>query len=286
MNEQRPHRSLDRCIGPFEGYCSSAGTQPTDTYVAAPLIAFGVAPRLASETLSRIVAFDAAEANFANVTQTNMVRVSSFNGLNGLLLGFDLLPQPQLPSELAPSRDDVACAEPLFVATRALLGTVDEQRFPIAPGQHLLCAYKSYHVEGPALLYGAMAVAQPEDRERNADLFMEDHGVLPANGDMLALKRGVAEALLDSVALVGKNLRLRYGRIFASVQCQHIPAGSVGCVLTAVPYIKLARSAVPAVGVEALARMGIAEWESEVAGRFLPNLEAVDTQKPLSGRDE
>ena len=65
---------------------------PTDAYIAAPLIAFGVTPRLASETLTKIVAFDRAEASFANITQTNMVQVSSFNGLNGILLGFDLLP--------------------------------------------------------------------------------------------------------------------------------------------------------------------------------------------------
>ncbi len=242
---------------------------PEGAHVAAPLLAFGTSPLLASASLSRTVAFDRAESAEANVTQTNMVRVSSFNGPNGLLLGHDVLPCPPVRSDLAPRRPEALDGGPLFGATRALLGTVDERRFPIRPGAHLLCAYKEHFVEGPGLMYAAFAIGMPEDRERDADLFMEDVGVLRSDLDEETQRRAIADALLDSAALVGENLRLRYGRVFIAVRAHHVPEGSVGCALAAAPYVRLARGAVPDEGVDALARMSPEEWERSVSGRFL-----------------
>ena len=260
---------IDRCVGPFERHCAAAPMRPDSAYVAAPLLAFGDSPLLASASLSRTVAFDRAEAAGANVTQTNMVRVSSFNGPDGLLLGHDVLPCDPVRSGLAPGRPEALDAEPLLGATRALLGTVDEPRFPIRPGQHLLCAYKEHFVEGPGLMYAAFAIGVPEDRERDADLFMEDVGVFDAHEDEEAQRRRLAGALLDSAALVGENLRVRYGRVYVAVRVRRVPEGSVGCALAAAPYLQLARLAVPDDGLDALARMSPPEWERSVAGRFL-----------------
>lgn len=245
--------------------------QPTSAYIAAPLIAFGVTPRLASETLTRIVAFDRAEASFANITQTNMVQVSSFNGLNGLLLGFDVLPQPLIQSDLLPHHPEVFSAEPLFEITRGVLGTISDQRFPIAPGQHVLCAYKTHHAVGPCAMYGAMAIAIPNDRAVNADLFMEDHGVLGPASDECHQKRGKAESLLESVSLIGENIGVQYRRVLISVQVRFVPEGSHGCVLTAAPYINLAKGAVPTRGLASLSDMSLADWEADVSDRFLGN---------------
>jgi histidine decarboxylase len=194
-----------------------------------------------------------------------MVRVSSFNGLSGALLGLDLLPQPPALSPLLPEEPEVYAAEPLFAATRSLLGTVTERRFPIRPGQHLLCAYKELVIEGPARLYGAMAIAIPEDPRRDADLFMEDHGVL----DTDCTKQCVAAELLGSVRQVGENLGVRYARVFLSVQERFVPSSLVGCVLTAAPYLKLARGAVPPAGASALGSLSVAGWESLVSDAFL-----------------
>src|SRR5579863_6199157 len=95
---------LPRVIGPFEQYCSSCGMTPGSTYITAPLIGIGVA-RLAcscpgSPMLDYTIAFDRAEGAAANITQTNLITVSSFNGPQGLLLGYDLLRQPLCPHPL------------------------------------------------------------------------------------------------------------------------------------------------------------------------------------------
>lgn len=240
------------------------------SYVAAPLISFGVAPMMPTETLPRIVAFDRAEAAFANITQTNMVRVSSFNGLDGLLLGVDLLPQPvEEIGEFDGTR--ILRAEPIFEATRSLLGGIADRRFPIAPGQHLLCAYKAHYALGPCSLYGSMAIAIPEDRTKDADLFMEDLGTVPPAGGTDGLRR----TMLGSVRLVGENLRARYRHVFLSVQVRNVPEGHIGCALTAAPYIRLARGAVPDEGAHALATMRIHEWERKVGHRFVGHAPSV-----------
>ncbi len=175
---------IPRIVGPFKRYCSACGMQPTDAYVTTPLIGIGVTKRTCSHSGSRllddIIAFNRAEAGAANITQTNLVAVSSFNGLQGLLWGYDLLPQPLrrhpcLPAQVYPHVYDV---RPVTEATQALYGTVTAPRFPVAPGQHLLCAYKTCHHDGPSVIYGALAIAIAADRSRHADLFLEDHGTL------------------------------------------------------------------------------------------------------------
>lgn len=260
---------LGRCVGPFERHCAATPMSPDSAYVAAPLLAFGTAPLLASASLSRTVAFDRAEAAEANVTQTNMVRVSSFNGPSGLLLGHDVLPSGIEPSRLAPDRPEACDAGPLFAATRSLFGTVGARRFPAMPGQHLLCAYKEAFLEGPGLMYAAFAIGLPEDRGRDADLFMEDVGALDSEEDAESQRRALADALLDSAALVGENLRVRYACVLVGVRVHAVPEGSVGCALAAAPYVQLARAAVPEEGAEALGRLSPQEWERRVSGGFL-----------------
>lgn len=288
---------VQRVIGPFDRYCSASGMQPTDAYVTAPLIGTGVAPLAttagsssngssrhgSADLLARIVAFDRAEASFANITQTNLVQVSSFNGIDGLLLGYDLLPQPFEPHPLlASTRGDrsgdfpVFDAEPLFAATRALFGTVCDKRFPIAPGQHLLCAYKTMHHAGPCLLYGALAAAIAEDRKENADLFMEDHAVLSSDvcGDEEALRQPLMESLyrlIDSVRQISENLGVHYARLFVGHRTIAVQEGEIGCVLTAAPYINLARNAVQHSTPEHLAHISLREWQGIVEPHFLSN---------------
>lgn len=262
---------LPRIVGPFPSYCCACGMQPEDAYVTTPLIGIGIAPlqerRAGSETLSRIVAFDRAEASAANITQTNLVTVSSFNGPQGLLWGYDLLPQPLVAHPLA-SDPRVRSAQPLMDATAALYGTIAIPRFPIMPGQHVLCAYKTGYQNGPCVLYGALAVAIAADRQRNADLFLEDHGTLADGYDEESSGEGnangeaaVLQHLIDAVDRIGDNLRVEYSAIFVGFRACPVQAGEVGCVLTAAPYVHLARSAVPYGQLELLPSMSLGEWQ-------------------------
>jgi len=187
--------------------------------------------------------------------------VSSFNGPQGLLWGYDLLPQPFAAHPLA-SDPRVRSAQPLLDATTALYGTISSPRFPIMPGQHVLCAYKTGYQNGPCVLYGALAVAIAADRQRNADLFLEDYGPLADGQDEersgvgeADRERAVLEHLIDAVDRIRDNLRVEYSAIFVGFRACRVRAGEVGCVLTAAPYVHLARSAVPYGQLELLPSM-------------------------------
>ena len=266
---------LPRVVGPFDRHCCGCGMEPDAAYVTTPLIGLGTAPLAGdpggSRLLERIVAFDRAEGESANITQTNMVAVSSFNGLQGLLWGYDLVPQAFCPHHLL---DDPAVldAAPLFAATKSLYGTLAEKRFPVAPGQHILCACKTFYHVGPCLLYGALAVGIPEDRSRDADLFMEDHGALETCGGgetPQEQERRALARLIDAVRQVGYNLGVRYSKILAGFRARAVREGEIGCVLTAAPYVRLARNAVPGGDPCRLACMAPADWEGAVRAGFL-----------------
>lgn len=259
-------RILSACVGPYDRYCASAGVASAAGYIAAPLIGLGLADLSCSHPGSRlldgILAFDRAESSTANLTQTNLIAVSSFCGINGLVWGYDLAKQPLRRHPLLAGKEHPQAYDltPLLEATQALLGTVREPRFPVAPGEHLVCAYKSHTVLGPCRLYGAMALAVAAERDRHADLFMEDHGTL-ADEDEEALVLG---NLLRSVAGIGENLGVHYEKVFVGLRSCWVAEGRVGCALTAAPYLHLARLAAPSTAPEALAGMTLSQWERSV----------------------
>jgi histidine decarboxylase len=269
---------LQNIVSPFDRYCSASGMQPTDAYVTTPLITTGVTPiecsHSGSDLLDKIIAFDKAEGDFANITQTNMVTVSSFNGLNGVILGYDLLRQdlarhPLIDESQHPHVYDAA---PLFDATRALYGPISDKHFPIAPGQHILCAYKTFYHTGPCVIYGALALAIAEDRELNADLYMEDHGTLTVgHGNTVSSEQqgAVIENLILSVERISHNLGIRYEKVFIGFKYQSVKAGEVGCAITAAPYIHLARHAIPNNDPLRLQEMTLSEWQEQVQTNFM-----------------
>jgi histidine decarboxylase len=245
---------LSRVRGPFDDWCTGCPLSPGASYVAVPVLTSAVTQRgVGSLLLDEIVAFDKAEATEANLTQTNLIQVSSFCGPEGLLLGYDLMPRPLIPHPVYPqhyrSRSEaipVYDLMPLCVASRELLGTVAKPHFPIRPGSLVPCAYKARYAVGPCVLYVAMAIGIPKDRSRNADLFMEDNGVWPATSadeERLALE-SVVSALASSVTRIGANLNVSYQAVFLGIRTQTVQVQEVGCVLSAAPYLHLARSAV------------------------------------------
>ena len=277
--ERNAARIINICVGSYENWCASAGILPGGGYIAAPLIGFGLCADEAehsSPMLQSIVAFDRAESSTANLTQTNLIRVSSFCGVNGLLWGYDLARQP-LPASRRVCRcvrraknGDLRlghCAR----RRKPLLGTAKEPHFSIAPGEHLVCAYKSHTVRGACRLYGAMAIAIAADRSRHADLFMEDHGVFSGsesvdtnNQDVQTQESRMLRHLLRSVEQVGENLGVEYSKVFIGLRSWWVPEGHVGCVLTAAPYLHLAQNAVPGQPSDLL-DMTLDKWVSAVS---------------------
>lgn len=259
-------RLLPKCVGPYERFSASAGMSSAAGYITAPLIGLGLTELSCSHPgstmLDRIIAFDRAESSAANLTQTNLIAVSSFCGINGLIWGYDLARQPLVHHELLCPNGHSNAFEltPLLKATESLLGTVQMPRFPVAPGEHLVCAYKSHTSLGPGWLYGAMAIGIAEERGKHADLFMEDHGTLAEKAE----EQVVLENLFRSVHVIGANLGVRYEKVFLGLSSVWVPDGQVGCALTAAPYLHLAQAAVPSGDPQLLAEMSLQEWESSV----------------------
>lgn len=260
-------RILRGAIGPARDYCTGAGFAPGDCCVTAPTINIGVAPSLpaagGSAYLNHTMAYDRAEVGGAYLGQVNMIAVSSFCGLNGLVLGHDLLKVESVLHAQAP----VSAALPVYDlaalqrAAVALFGTVGAPRFPLMPGELVPCAFKIYPVEGEGVVWGALAVAIARDRRRNADLFMEELG--GAQGLHLVADHevaGIVDRLLRSVLQVGRNLGVEYERVYVGVSQAPVPAGHVGCALSAVPYFKLAQGAVPTADPAGLAGLTLDEW--------------------------
>lgn len=260
---------LKKVIGPFDNNCSSSGVTPGNYYVTAPLISIGTIKAEHTQMLDNILAFDKAEASFANITQTNMITVSSFNGPNGAIIGYDFLKEDKKRHELLDENlyPNIYDASPLFKATKSLFGTVEHKRYPIMPGEHLLCAYKSLSVKGPCVIYGALGIGIPHDRSANADLFMEDHGVLPPSiyEQNNLFNQNILDKLIKSINRISENIKVPYKEIFVGIKACTIDNDEVGCVITAAPYIHLPKKMVPeGVDITDLANMSLFDWEMKM----------------------
>jgi histidine decarboxylase len=127
----------------------------------------------------------------------------------------------------------------------------------------VVCATKDVTVTGPTSVWSAIALAIPEDRDRDSSLFIEDVGQhIP--GGTHAAREGVLQArmehIVDSVVLCGQDQDVRYREIFIGFKTEWVPEGRVGCALTCAPYVVLARNAVPRRAADLL-DMPLSEWE-------------------------
>lgn len=280
QSERDKLRIIKGLVGAYDFYCS--GAKASESYVTAPFISVAKTPldssHSGSQLLDKIVAFDKAEGLVANITQTNLVQVSSFNGINGLVVGYDLLPVTPVPSPLVnrEKHANVFALSSLEHASTALLGTVKKKHFPIAPGEQTLCAYKTHYEKGPCILYGSLALAIPFDRSRNADLYMEDNGVLMGS---LHNTKGVqqqaqlvAENMLHSIKKIEENLGIKYEKIFLGVKHLPIEASEVGCVITAAPYLQLPKKSFSGLKIQDLLKLDPDAWIKKVGKHFLDHV--------------
>lgn len=253
----------DSFLGPYASYCAGAPCSPGSSYVAAPIVSFGCCPVGASRGLDQIVAFDYAESEWARLTQTNLIRVSSFCGPRGALLGRDLLPTSTRPCSLL-ARSGAWDGRGLLLASRALLGCRQRPGFSIAPGEHVLSAYKTAYAEGPCLLVAGIAIAVPRDRLRHAVLFMEDHASHPSSCEPCSVQQEMAAQLWGACRQVGQNLDCTYQGVYLAIRSRAVPGAALGCSLTAIPYLLLARQVVPSTGAERLTELSPRAWRREV----------------------
>lgn len=224
-----------------------------------------------STLLDEINAFDAAEAAGANMGQLNVITVSSFCGPQGMIWGLDVCAPAEGHTRLGTVRRgdhvaDVFDLSSLADAFERLMGTLDEERFPFMPGSHVPAAMKMKTAREPGVLYAAMALGVPENRDRDACLMMENPGFLRGSCDWEAARQGVLDAMASSVLAVGENQRVRYRRIFVGVTSVEVREGEAACAMALAPYFRLAKNAVTP-GHD-LSRTSLGEWEASMRTRI------------------
>lgn len=272
-------RILQLALSPYDYHCT--GYSPGNvSYITALIMGTGsfkeTFSHAGSKVLDSIIAYDKAEVAEANIGQINMGFVSSFCGPQGLIWGYDIVREEglDLPSYISPKylkqfgRVKIRSGENLRKAAKALLGTVDERHFPFLPGTHVPCAGRFYNKSGPTILYGAIAIGIPKNRDKNACLLMEDAGeVASADGVTEIIKERICLNAIRSALEVGKNQKVIYREILIDFIAKEIKADEIGCVLIAMPYFLLARKAI----TDNLADQSLKEWSKSTQKHFLCN---------------
>ncbi len=269
---------VNGAVGPFDEYADGYGNAGSSGlgYISVLKLETGIVKKDMDNVLEGIVSYDRAETLGAYVGQINMIAASSFNGINGAVWGYHLATQDSIadktiePLFVTKRQDDVEVpvypVAPLLEAGQALFGTKDDRRFHLIPGAHAACAVKSTTINGPNFVWCAIALAIAEDREKDANLFIEDCGdSIPAQneeGHTVYL-----DQLLKNIALsiirCGRDSGVKYKKIFMGYKTQWVPEGHVGCALTCAPYVVLAKNAVPKGGPPArMLDMKLSDWEA------------------------
>ena len=277
-------RILNKARSPYKYYCEGFGNNDTGgCYVATPIITAGmtrhIGPRDRPLILEQIQAFDTAEAEGAYIGQINLSQISSFCGLNGVIWGHDVANCSQRLRELpasfcGSSRVPVYELDPLLAASKRLLGTATQRRFPIIPGSMVPAAYKSLSEIGPMSLYGGLAIGVPADDRTCAALFMEYVGstqLASTEHQVEKERERIGVELLESVLEVGANHDIEFGRVYVGTRALSVANERLGCILVVVPYLALAKDSWPDTLVDRVDGLTIDEWEASVSDHFYCN---------------
>ncbi len=273
---------VNEAIGPFDQCADGYGNFGASGrgYISVLKLETGIVKADMDKVLEGIVSYDRAESNGAYIGQINMVAASSFNGINGAVWGYhlakaDAIADGSIKPLFMRKRSDgveipVYAVDPLLDAGKRLFGTSRERRFPLLPGAHANCAVKSNTVVGPNSVWSAIALAIAEDREKDANLFIEDAGdSIPGDSNearVVYLER-LLEKIATSIVRCGDDNNVKYKEVFVGYTTMWIPEGHVGCALTCAPYIVLAKKAVPPSGPASMLSMSITDWEKAVGLR-------------------
>lgn len=276
--------NLEEAVSPHDKYCNGFGSPGNSGkgYFTGLSLSVGACELKfnhdGSTLLDGINAFDRAEAADVYIGQINMITVSSFCGLDGVIWGYDTVraknlftPHPSIPNGIISHNNvslHVYSANPLIDAARGLFGTVEKKKFPLLPGAHVPCANKSIEKVGPAHIYAGIALGIAKDRNKDANLFMEDIGEIPQKISKtkkeLQYKNMILNNLAKSIIEIGKNQKTEYKEIFVEIKDIIVEKGQVGCALIAAPYFTLARNAIPSGGIESLKKLSLEKWNSMV----------------------
>ena len=247
-----------------------------------------------------IVSYDRCEKDDAYIGQINMGTASSFCGVNGALWGYHLAVAPQIadkmlapmwmypgpdypPDEKLPPQGPVPVypVGPLLDAAERLFGRMDKtgdgetdlRRFPPMPGAHVICANKNASGAGPGYFWCVIGIAIAQDRDSQANLFIEDADIVPATqnpdgswspspGEVEMRLEAHLHNVAKSMILCGQDQDVVYTEVFLGGKFIFAGEDEWGCALTCAPYVVLAQNAIPSPGPPAaLLGLTITGWE-------------------------
>jgi histidine decarboxylase len=285
---------VNGAVGPFNPYCMgylNPGASG-DGYISTLKLSTGIVSVAGLDPGTEgIVSYDRCERNDAYIGQINMLTASSFCGVNGAVWGYHLAKADQIANgTLKPmffqSGDGrmaipVYPVYPLLDCARRLFGMDGSRRFPPMPGAHVVCANKSF-TSDPSVkpdptcwVWAAIALAIAEDRDREANLFIEDAGqfgtIYDGPQQVIKFLEGMLHAVTKSMVLCGIDQKVRYKEIYAGYVYQFVDRNQVGCALTCAPYVLLAKNAIPPGGpASQILNMTISGWENALKLPPLP----------------
>jgi histidine decarboxylase len=173
---------------------------------------------------------------------------------------------------------------PLLDCARRLFGMDLVRRFPPMPGAHIICANKNFtsdisvEPDPTCWVWAAIALAIAQDRNRDANLFIEDAGKYGTSStplpEVITFLDQTLRAVTKSMVLCGQDQRVLYREIFAGYVYHRVDVNQVGCSLTCAPYVLLAKNAIPPGGPAAqIIHLTISQWEKALNLPPLPPLE-------------
>lgn len=271
---------VEGAIAPFDHFCDGYGNPGSSGlgYISFLKLEIGKVRTEMDPGLEGIVSYDRAETEGSYIGQINMSTVSSFNGINGAIWGYDLAKEEDIangtktPLFFKKRKDGklipIYSMDSLLDAGVRLCGTKEARRFPPLPGAHVPCAAKSETLAGPASIWCGIALAIAEDRTKDANLFIEDVGhdqkVLTKKSREQYL-RIFYEKVVESIIKCGDDSNVKYKEIYVGYKSEWIPKGYIGCSLACAAYVVLAKNAIPPEKQpKDLLKMTITEWEQAV----------------------
>lgn len=275
---------VNQAVGPKKefcmGYLTPTGASGGEGYITTLKLSVGtVDVRDLDAVTERFVAHNRCEKNDAYMGQVNIIKGSSYCGLNGALWGFDLVLHDDIArhkgapiyTQAQPEGAEVPVynIRPLLEATERLFGKEGERRFPLMPGVHVPCASKSTMAFGPLWAWSAIGIAIPKDRDANACLIMTDADVYgddsTTEGEIIGFLEGVLRKVTNSIVLCGADEHVEYERIYVGYKYIFAEENQVGAALACAPFIYLAQDAIPK-GMKAsdLCKLSVSEWEKKL----------------------
>lgn len=257
------------CLSPYKKY-SRGYSEPGNIgtgYVAGLKVDAGVRDKTDDTVLDGIVSYDRAEAKNAYIGQINMETASSFTGLQGVTLGYDILRNPAVDEEkplFVESQWDgselpIFDAKPLQDALVEYFGTESDRRHNLVPGAMVVCANKGVTAYRPQEdrpfqagegygVWSAIAISFAADGTVDSDMFIEDAGVWTKNdneADLIAWLDTRRKAIAKSIAECGQDSHVRFARTYIGFAHAMMKPNQIGNAITVGPYFAIPVDAIP-----------------------------------------